>query len=148
MRLTVAAFITSAMLGTSGAPPTDDHSFVVVVAVDNPATSIKRQELARFFLRKTSRWSDGREVLPVDQSAGSPVRGAFTHTVLSVEGMGQLSAVQSFWLQQVYSGRSAPPPVKPTDADVVNFVISNHGAIGYLKAAPSAGIVKVLPVVE
>src|SRR5438045_1666936 len=118
MRLTLAALVMSALVGPAGSGPSDD-SFLVVVAPNNPVTSIKRKDLARLFLKKTSRWSDGREVVPVDQSVRSPVRSAFTHSVLSLEGMGQISAVQNFWLQQVYSGRSAPPPIKPTDADVI-----------------------------
>ena len=146
MRLAVAALVTSALLGSNIAPADDDRTFVVVVGADNPVASLKRAELARLFLRKTSRWSDGREVRPVDQSAGSPVRSAFTRTVLSVEGMGKISAVQNFWLQQVYSGQSTPPPVKPADGDVIAFVTANPGAIGYVGAAPAVGTVKVLAI--
>jgi hypothetical protein len=76
------------------------------------------------------------------------VRSAFTRAVLSVEGMGQISAVQNFWLQQVYSGRSSPPAIKATDAEVIAFVVANPGAIGYVAAAPAAGGVKVLTVTE
>jgi ABC-type phosphate transport system substrate-binding protein len=142
----MAALLIGAVLSTSVSPATEDDTFVVIVATANPATSIKRQELARFFLKKTGRWSDGVGVLPVDQSAHSPVRGVFTRIVLSVEGMGQISAVESFWLQQVYSGRSTPPPVRDTDAGILAFVAANPGAIGYVGAAPTAGAVKVLKV--
>jgi ABC-type phosphate transport system substrate-binding protein len=118
MRIAVAALVLSAVFGNTVSPGAEEAGFVVIVAANNPASSIKRQEVARFFLKKTGRWGDGRGVAPVDQSAGSPVRNAFTRAVLAVEGMGQISAVQNFWLQQVYSGRSTPPPVKATDADV------------------------------
>jgi ABC-type phosphate transport system substrate-binding protein len=148
MRIAVAALLLSAALGTVSSPAADDGTFVVIVAASNRASSIKRQELARFFLKKTGRWNDGQGVIPVDLSAGSPVRSAFTRAVLSVEGMGQISAVQNFWLQQVYSGRNTPPPVKATDADVLAFVAANPGAIGYVGAAPAAGGVKVLTVTE
>jgi ABC-type phosphate transport system substrate-binding protein len=148
MRIAVAALLMSAALGAGGAPAADESSFVVITAASNPATSIKRQELARYFLKKTGRWGDGRGVVPVDQSAGSPVRAAFTRAVLAVEGMGQISAVQNFWLQQVYSGRSTPPAVKATDAEVLAFVLANPGAIGYIAPIAAAGGVKVLTVVD
>ena len=148
MRIAVAALLMSAALGVAGSPTAEEGSYVVIVAASNPASSIKRQELARLFLKKTGRWSHGGGVTPVDQSAGSPVRNAFTRAVLAVEGMGQISAVQNFWLQQVYSGRSTPPPVKATDAEVIAFVASTPGAVGYVGAAPSAGGVKVLTVTE
>jgi ABC-type phosphate transport system substrate-binding protein len=148
MRIAVAALLMSAALGTAAPPAADEKPFVVIVGASNPATTIRRQDLARFFLKKTGRWSDGRGVLPVDQSAGSPVRSAFTKAVLAIEGMGQISAVQSFWLQQVYSGRNTPPPVKATDAEILAFVASTPGAIGYVGAVPSDGGVKVLTVTE
>ena len=148
MRIAVAALLMSAAFGIVSSPAAETGSFVVIVAATNPASSIKRQELARFFLKKTGRWNDGQGVIPVDQSAGSPVRSAFTRAVLAVEGMGQISAVQNFWLQQVYSGRSTPPTVKASDAEIVAFVASNPGAIGYVAAASAVGGVKVLTVTE
>jgi ABC-type phosphate transport system substrate-binding protein len=148
MRIAVAALVMSAALGSVTAPAADNRPFVVIVGASNPASAIKRQDLARFFLKKTGRWSDGRGVVPVDQSAGSPVRGAFTKAVLAIEGMGQISAVQSFWLQQVYSGRNTPPAVKATDAEILAFVAATPGAIGYVGAVPADGGVKVLTVTE
>ena len=148
MRIAVAALLMSAALGIVSSPAADEGSYVVIVAASNPASSIKRQELARFFLKKTGRWNDGRGVVPVDLSAGSPVRSAFTRAVLSVEGMGQISSVQNFWLQQVYSGRSSPPAVKATDAEVLAFVAANPGAIGYIAPVAAAGGVKVLTVTD
>jgi ABC-type phosphate transport system substrate-binding protein len=144
MRLAVAALVMSALLGSNVAPADDDGTFVVVVGADNPVPS-PSGELARLFLKKTSRWSDGREVRPVDQSADRPC-AARSRAVLSVEGMGKISAVQSFWLQQVYSGQSTPPPVKPADAEVIAYITANPGAIWYVGAAPAAGTVKVLAI--
>ena len=148
VRIAVAVLSMDAAWATAASPAADEVSFVVVVGADNRATSIKRQELARLFLKRTSRWSDGRGVIPVDQSARSRVRNAFTHAVLSVEGMGQISAVESFWLQQVYSGRNTPPPVKATDAEILSYVTSNPGAIGYVGTAPATDGVKVLTVID
>jgi ABC-type phosphate transport system substrate-binding protein len=144
-RIAVAVLLISAASGISGAPA-EDPAFVVVVASANPATAIARQELARIFLKKTSRWSDGRGAVPVDQSVGTPVRDAFTRAVLAVEGMGQISSVQNFWLQQVYSGRSTPPAVKAGDAEVLAFVEATPGAVGYVSAPPARGSVKVLAI--
>jgi ABC-type phosphate transport system substrate-binding protein len=144
-RIAVAALLISAVSGIAGAPA-EDPAFVVVVAAANPATAIQRQDLARIFLKKTSRWSDGRTAVPVDQSVGTPVRDAFTRSVLAVEGMGQISSVQNFWLQQVYSGRNTPPAVKAGDAEVLAFVEANPGAVGYVSTSPARGSVKILAI--
>jgi ABC-type phosphate transport system substrate-binding protein len=71
--------------------------FTIVVARSNPASSLKRQEAARLFLKRTTRWADGSDVTPVDQSARSAVRLAFTRSVLRAEGMSAQSAVESYW---------------------------------------------------
>jgi len=146
MQSVVAVLLVGLVL-TAG-PQSSPPAFQVVVSSNNPASSIKRQDLAQFFLKKKSRWNDGREVLPVDQTARSVVRGAFTKAVLGAEGMGHLSDVESFWLQQVYSGRGNPPPIKASDADVLAFVQANPGAIGYVSTATPPGSVKVLAVTE
>ncbi|HEX6739511.1 MAG TPA: hypothetical protein VF310_14630 [Vicinamibacteria bacterium] len=113
---------------------------------DCPMTSISRRDLAKIFLRKTSRWQDGREAVPVDQSARSLVRAAFTQGVLRVEGLGQISAVESYWQQQLYSGRNTPPPVKANDSEVLAFVAGNTGAIGYVRGDVPLQGVKAIPV--
>ena len=123
-------------------------SYKVVVAPSNPMTALKRQELAKLFLRKMTRWQDGREVLPVDQWARAPVRAVFTRDVLRVEGLGQLSAVESYWMQQLYSGRGTPPLIKSGDAEVLEFVSQNPGAVGYVTTTADTSGVRVVAVAE
>jgi len=122
--------------------------YTLIVSSSNPVKSIKRRELARIFLRKVTRWEDGSSVSPVDQSARSVVRSAFTRDVMRVEGLGQLSGVVNYWQQQVYSGTGAPPPIKDGDGDVVSFVAANKGAIGYVTAGTNLDGVRVLKLEE
>ena len=60
--------------------------------------------------------------------------------------MSRISAIESYWRQQIYSGRGVPPPVKATDADVVAFVAANPGGIGYVSAAADTAGVKVVEI--
>lgn len=144
MRVPIALLL--CVLAGASRLASEEQAFALIVSRSNPLSAVKRQEVAKLFLKKSTRWSDGREALPVDQSLRSPVRTAFTKDVLAVEGMGQTSAVESYWLQQVYSGRGNPPAVKPTDAEVVAFVASNQGAVGYVSAQADVASVKVLRV--
>lgn len=94
------------------------------------------------FLKKMVKWSDGTPAAPVNQSKKSPVRDSFT---TAVHGK-SVAAVDSYWQQQIFSGRDVPPPEKSADAEVVAFVKANGGAVGYVtNAAPTAGV-KVLDV--
>ena len=124
----------------------EEPGFSLIVSRSNPVSSMRRPDLARIFLKKSRRWSDGRDVMPIDQSLRSPVRTAFTRSVLAAEGMSQTSAVESYWLQQVYSGGGNPPAIKPSDAEVIAFVAANQDAIGYVSRTVDVSSVKVLTI--
>lgn len=108
-------------------------------------TQIKREVLSAVFLRQTSRWGNGVQIMPVDQSSQSPVRAAFSTSVLAQP----VAAVQNYWARQISLGRLTPPPVKPSDAEVLAYVKATPGAIGYVDAAtPTEDGVKELLIIE
>jgi ABC-type phosphate transport system substrate-binding protein len=113
-------------LGASG-------GFVVVVNDANPKSSIATADVARLFTKTVKRWDDGRPVEPIDQSFESPIRAQFSRAILG-KTAGQ---VQEFWLRETYSGHEIPPPVRGTDAAVLEFVRANPGAVGYVSAGIS-----------
>ena len=43
-----------------------------------------------------------------------------------------VASVRRYWAQQVFSGRGVPPPEVTSDAEVVKYVASHPGAIGYV----------------
>ncbi len=117
--------------------------FQVIVHPSSTAAEMERAEVARFFLRQSLKWSDGQAVLPVDQSARSVVRDAFSKGVLKQP----LPAVETYWQRQIASGRAVPPPVKTSDAEVLAYVASTPGAIGYvvggMNLTPGVKLVKL-----
>ena len=120
---------------TGGAFATNDGGgFRVIVASGHAVSELKRDEVARIFLKKQTRWKDGKQVSPVDQSARSAVRAAFSRDVLAAEGLDKISAVENYWRQQIYSGRGNPPAVKTSDDEVRSFVAGTPGAIGYVSS--------------
>jgi ABC-type phosphate transport system substrate-binding protein len=117
------------LLGGLVLPPArSEEGCQVIVNVANAAAELDRSEVARFFLRQSVKWNDGRVVQPVDQSTRSAVRDAFSRTVLKQP----LPAVESYWQRQIVAGRITPPPVKVSDAEVLAFVAANPAAIGYI----------------
>jgi ABC-type phosphate transport system substrate-binding protein len=115
-----------AMMGTGEA--TD--SFVVIVNSSVAGTSVHRTDLAAVFLKKAPRWGDGSAANPVDQSGTSPVRKAFSETVLQMPVM----AVVQYWGRQMASlaGSTKPPTVKASDDEVLVYVGKTSGAVGYV----------------
>jgi ABC-type phosphate transport system substrate-binding protein len=90
---------------------------------------VPRETLAEIFLRRTIRWSDGVPIEPVERSLTSPLRAGFSRKIL---GRSTLE-VQAYWAKAMRDG-VRPPVVKGSDEDVIAFVSSTSGAIGYVAA--------------
>ena len=127
MTLRHHATLLLALLSLAGPSPAADD-FQVIVHGASATVEVERAEVARFFLRQSLKWSDGQAVLPIDQSSRSAVREAFSKGVLGQP----LPAVDTYWQRQIASGRALPPPVKTSDAEVLAYVASTPGAIGYV----------------
>ena len=56
--------------------------FKVVVNKSNTVSALSQSDVSRMFLKKTTKWSDGIQVEPVDLSSDSAIREAFTKDVL------------------------------------------------------------------
>jgi ABC-type phosphate transport system substrate-binding protein len=144
MSFAVVAILALAALGGTLPVVGADQTFKIIVNQDVQGTQIPRHVLSSIFLRGVLRWGDGHAVKPVDQSMRSPVREAFTQQVLAkrVEGMAY------FWSEKIRNGVT-PPPVKSSDADVIDYVASNEGAIGYVSAStPVPASVKSLEIID
>jgi ABC-type phosphate transport system substrate-binding protein len=120
-----------------------DFTVAVIVNSANPAASMSAAEVSNLFQKKKTSWPNGERVLPVDLHEQSAVREAFSK---QYHGKGT-AAIKAYWQKQIFSGRDVPPPEKTSVADVVAFVRSNKGAVGYVPASYEAGAgVKVLQV--
>jgi ABC-type phosphate transport system substrate-binding protein len=119
--------------------------FQIVVNPSVHGSWISRSNLQALFTGKSARWGDHAFAKPVDQSVQSPVRHAFTTSVLGLS-MGE---VQRYWQERVVTDRVFPPPIKASDGEVLGFVAANEGAVGYV--GPDTVIpegVKVISIVE
>ena len=113
----------------------DESAFRLVVNASNGITSLTRDEVSQYFLKKRPTWPAGQSVQPVDQVDESAVRRAFSKAVLKKD----VGAVKSYWQTQIFAGRGVPPPEKASDAALLAFVEANPGAIGYVSADASMG---------
>jgi ABC-type phosphate transport system substrate-binding protein len=116
-------------------------SYKIVVNPSNPVTTMSRDEVSRIFLKKSTRFSDGRSASPVDLPVNSSIRESFSKSVLGKPA----SAVDAYWQQQIFSGRDIPPPQK-SEAAAISFVRSNENGIAYVSAGADTGGLKVVSV--
>jgi len=143
-RRTLLAELGLSALGLVIASPAraESAAFVIVVHPSNGAGSASRDFLADAFLKRTTRWPDGEAISPVDLRADSPVRKAFSESVLKRS----VAAVRSYWQQRIFSGRGVPPPELDGDEAVLRYVLSRPGAVGYVSAGAKLEKVKILAV--
>lgn len=114
----------------------------VIVNAKNRATHLDRRFVAEAFLKKVTHWDEDQAIQPVDLGQRSAVRDRFSHDVLERD----VASVRRYWAQQVFSGRGVPPPEVSNDADVVKYVASHPGGIGYVAAGVDLSGVKIIEV--
>ena len=120
----------------------EESSFKVIVHPSVAGARFPRATLAQIYLGKARTWGDGTAIVPVDLSTVSPVRHAFSNTVLGAS----VDAVKQQWMRNVSAGH-LPPAVKGSDAAVIAFVASSRGAVGYVsESAELPATVRVVAV--
>lgn len=103
-------------------------AFMVVVHESNATATLPREQIARLFLRKVTRWPDGEAAEPVDLAPTAPARVAFTQQVLGKS----VSTVRAYWQQRIFSGVDVPPPEKAGEAEALEFVRTHPAAVAYV----------------
>ncbi len=132
----IAVVVVAISLVASVAAAAADYKLVVHPSV--AASTLSRATVSSMFLKKTARWPDGTPVAAVDQARGSQVRQAFSREVLEKS----VEMLDAFWQKQVFTGRATPPLTRTNDADVIAYVRSVPGAIGYVSAGANTSGVK------
>jgi ABC-type phosphate transport system substrate-binding protein len=143
-RALICLLVAAALVAGASQVVSADAGYRVIVHPQVKGTQIPRSALSSIFLRQAPKWGDGTAVQPVDQSVQSPVRRSFSADVLQQAMVG----VQVYWQRKMASGVT-PPPVKTSDEEIVSFVASTPGAIGYVSSsAPLPDSVREVAVVN
>ncbi len=139
--------VTIAVLGLLAAatPGSAEGRFRVIANAERSGEAVKKNQLSALFLIGTGRWgSTGRKVVAVDQSLASQVRAAFSREVLEMEPL----AVLNYWKRRMLQRKGWPPKVKLSDAEVIAFVASKAGGIGYVsdkvELPPSVKVLEII----
>lgn len=117
-------------------------AFVVIVNPQNPYRTLDRTFVSDVFLKKTTRWPNGDVIKPVDLGPDSRTRARFSEDVLRRS----VAAVKSYWNQMIFSGRDVPPPELRTNDDVVKYVLTHGGAVGYVSGDARIGDARIVTI--
>lgn len=118
------------------------QSYIIIVNNSNTTNSISQKAVSNYFLKKSLKWDNGDKVAPVDLSSKSSVRADFSKQVHNKS----VSSVKSYWQQYVFAGKGTPPVEKHSDDEIIAYVKSNPGAIGYVSTDADIAGVKALTI--
>lgn len=96
----------------------------VITNIDNHLV-LTKQEIEEIFMGRTHTLSNGDFVLPLDHN---DLRSEFYLKLTNRP----IEQINSYWARILFSGQASPPPKLPDDAAVINTVIKNKSAIGYI----------------
>jgi ABC-type phosphate transport system substrate-binding protein len=113
---------------------------VAVVSSRSPLTELSKNQVVDIFLGKASRFPDGEQALPIDQSEGSAARDEF-YAKFAGKSAAQIKA---HWAKIIFTGRGQPPEEVSNSIEVKKLVIRKPHAIGYIEKNMVDGSVKVL----
>ncbi|MEP6998954.1 MAG: hypothetical protein ABI969_00650 [bacterium] len=127
---------------TSAARSAAAQEYKMIVNSGAGVAEISVDQASKIFLKQSDKFANGTAASPVYQAKASPVRIAFDKAVLGKS----VAAVETFWQQQIFSGKDVPPPSKGSDDDVIAYVKATPGGIGYVSASASVAGVKIVAV--
>jgi ABC-type phosphate transport system substrate-binding protein len=139
-KLSLLAALLVAIAATSGSAGAQDFKIVANNSV--AASSLGADVLAKLFLKQTGKFPDGAAATPVYESKSSATRIAFDKAILGKS----VAGVETYWQQQIFSGKDVPPASKNTDDDVITFVKATPGGIGYVSAGATVAGVKIISI--
>jgi hypothetical protein len=100
-----------------------------VVVIGHP--SIKRLDaptVARIYTGRVIE-VDGVSITPVNASAGTPLRIRFLQAFLNQDEEKYIA----YWTVRRYIGKGAPPRELRKSSDIIEFVTTTPGAVGYIE---------------
>jgi ABC-type phosphate transport system substrate-binding protein len=107
---------------------------VVVVHPSNPVASMSADQVADYFLGKST------ALQPVDLPESSGPRAEFYQKVTGKDA----AQVKAVWTRLIFTGKATPPKELSSSIDVKKAVASNPKAIGYIEKSAVDSSVKVV----
>jgi ABC-type phosphate transport system substrate-binding protein len=119
-------------------------SIKIIVNNSNNIESLTKLQITKLFLKEVTQWDDNITVKPVDQSGDSEVRKNFSKEILGKK----VESVIHYWHRKIFAGKGVPPPEKKSDKEVIEYVMENPGAIGYIDKNTETEGVKVIEIIQ
>ncbi len=113
---------------------------VVIVNARSGVAVMTRNEIVNIFFGRYRQFFNGIEAQPVDLVDSHPDRARFYKALVGKD----LSDVNAYWSRQVFSGRMQPPDKVNTPDEIMKWVVSHPGGIGFVELTKADARVRVV----
>ncbi|ATH79121.1 MULTISPECIES: hypothetical protein [Halomonadaceae] len=111
-------------------PCTVMADLLVVVAAEATLDRIQRQELKDLYLESRSPLRGQAHMVPIDQSERTPEHSEFYRRYIEKTP----AQLRAHWARLIFTGRGQPPLTLPDSQAVVDRLIGDPRALGYIDA--------------
>ncbi len=111
----------------SNAEP-EHHDIVVIVNAHSPLTHLSRDEIAQVYTARMSLLADGTRPVALDLQNNPNIRNHFYANLLHTSS----ERFDAFWARLLFTGLATPPKLLSSQDQVVNEVLQNDHAIGFV----------------
>ena len=112
---------------------------VVVVSSDSAIGNPDAQSLQQLFLGKRDYIGDASAV-PIDQAEGNEARDEFYSKVIDKTP----SQLNAYWSRLIFTGKGAPPKQYFDDAEIIEVILEDDEAVGYIDSSSVTEGLKVI----
>jgi ABC-type phosphate transport system substrate-binding protein len=102
---------------------------VVIVSADSGVEKLSREEVVNIFMGRYRKLPNGAVAIPLDVEGESAERADFYQKLLGKS----LAEVNAYWARLVFSGRTTAPVAVATQREVLDRVVRDPNAIGYVE---------------
>lgn len=107
----------------------------IIVNAKNPVGNLEMVQIRNYFLKEHLSWPNGEKVRSVDQRGNSRERRTFLSKVVDLNS----DELEKFWISKRYEKGVAVPPKLGSDREVIEYVLSFEGAVGYVNSRNLGG---------
>lgn len=118
-----------------------EDPLVIVVSPENRLSELRSEELKSIYLKDKKSWQDGTPIIPIDLEQPE-AQDLFSKKILKKN----VREVKIYWMQQIFTGRAAPPLIVQGDRQAKEYIALNRGAIGYIHSKSLDDTVKAIRV--
>lgn len=105
--------------------------------------ALSRMEVEHIFLGKKRKWDDGNPIV-CGMLEAHDVKDSFLQEYVKKSG----SQFAMYWKKMMFTGKGIPPKSFGSEEDLIRFVETTNGAIGYLSKMPEQKKLKIIKILR